>query len=287
MIGKAAQGCTSEAAPVDERQKLSATSGDRPCFVGIAAKFSPWRVGRRYSKCKPCPRGRTPIKAKLIKHWPASERPRERLAHLGPTHLSDAELLSILLGRGVAGTSALDMARELLAHHGGMRGVLNAGPVELQALRGLGPGKSAVLIAARECCCRYMAEKLTPDASSPPPRCQDSCSRAYGIPARGVLLRLLDNGNGAAFEELFHGTIDSTTSIRGNRRQARSTQCGRGDPRPQHRPGCQSPATRIADHRRTDALELVDVRLLDHFVVARRQWRVPGGGGCCRPCHDG
>ena len=80
------------------------------------------------------------VKARLIKEWPAAERPRERLVQSGPGHLTDAELLAILLGRGVTGVSALDLARDLLARFGGMRGVLNAGHAELETLRGLGPG---------------------------------------------------------------------------------------------------------------------------------------------------
>src|SRR5690606_8713248 len=100
-----------------------------------------------------------------IKDWPAEERPRERLSRFGPTHLSDAELLAVMLGRGVSGAPVLDLARQLLTRFGGIRGVLNAQATALESARGLGPGKSALIAATREICCRYMREKLAPGRS--------------------------------------------------------------------------------------------------------------------------
>ena len=67
-----------------------------------------------------------------------------------------------MLGRGVQGHSAVDLARALLLRFGGIRGVLNASLDDLQGLHGVGPGKAAALLAVRECCCRYLQEKLTP-----------------------------------------------------------------------------------------------------------------------------
>ncbi len=100
-----------------------------------------------------------------IKDWPAGERPRERLSNGGPMQLSDAELLAVMLGRGIQGLSAMELARSLLARFGGIRGVLNASLEELQSVHGVGPGKATALVAARECCCRYLQEKLTPGQS--------------------------------------------------------------------------------------------------------------------------
>ena len=213
------------------------------------------------------------IKAQLIKDWPLAERPRERLVQSGPGHLTDAELLAVLLGRGVAGVSALDLARHLLARFGGMRGVLNAGHAELEALHGLGPGKSAALTAARECCCRYMGEKLLPGKtlSSPGDSQEFLLARLRDRPQEVFCCIFLDNRHRVlAFEELFQGTIDNTTVYpREVVRQALQRNAAALILAHNHPSGVPEPseADRLITRRIRDALELVDVRLLDHFVV--------------------
>ena len=209
----------------------------------------------------------------LIKDWPAAERPRERLLQAGPGHLSDAELLAVLLGRGVAGVSALDLARQLLTRFGGMRGVLNAPPVQLEALHGLGPGKSAMLTATRECCCRYMGEKLLPGrAIASPGDSQDFLlARLRDRPHEVFCCIFLDNRHRVlAFEELFRGTIDNTTVYpREVVRQALERNAAALILAHNHPSGVPEPseADRLITRRIRDALELVDVRLLDHFIV--------------------
>jgi DNA repair protein RadC len=213
------------------------------------------------------------IRATLIKEWPAAERPRERLVQSGPGHLTDAELLAILLGRGVAGVSARDRARHLLGCFGGMRGVLNASHAELQALHGLGPVKSAMLTAARECCCRYMGEKLAPGKTiSSPTDSQDFLlARLRDRPHEVFCCIFLDNRHRVlAFEELFQGTIDSTTVYpREVVRQALQRNAAALILAHNHPSGVPEPsdADRLITRRIRDALELVDVRLLDHFIV--------------------
>ena len=76
------------------------------------------------------------MKMPTIKDWPVDERPRERLIQSGAEHLSDTELLAVLLGRGAPGLSAVDLARSLLTHFGGIRGVLSAQFGILQAIHG-------------------------------------------------------------------------------------------------------------------------------------------------------
>ena len=85
-----------------------------------------------------------------IERWPAEDRPRERLYHKGPESLADAELLAIQLGTGLAGCSAMDMARELLARYGSLSGLAGRGIAELAAVRGVGPVKAVRLAAAFE-----------------------------------------------------------------------------------------------------------------------------------------
>ncbi len=234
-----------------------------------------------------CPRGRRfsalargepgPIIAGMapapIKHWPAGERPRERLSQAGPERLSDAELLAVMLGRGIAGLSALDLARDLLARFGGMRGLLNAGPSALEQVRGMGPGRAALLTAARECCCRYMEEKLTPGRplASPADSREYLLARLRDRPHEVFCCIFLDNRHRVlAFEELFRGTIDNTTVyprevvLQALRRNAAALILAHNHPSGVAEP---SEADRLITRRIRDALELVDIRLLDHFII--------------------
>jgi len=87
---------------------------------------------------------------RTMRDMPASEQPRERLQALGPTALTDAELLAILLRTGVAGRTVLDLARDLLIAHGGLLGLLRANPSELAQARGIGPAKAAQIKAGLE-----------------------------------------------------------------------------------------------------------------------------------------
>lgn len=244
----------------------------------------PGRAGREWRRCPsaslslpPAPEARA-IKAPLIKDWPLTERPRERLLQSGPGALTDAELLAILLGRGVPGTSALELARQLLTRFGGMRGVFNAHPGELSTLHGLGPGKSAVLAAARECGCRYMGEKLAPGKviGSPADSQDFLLARLRDRPHEVFCCLFLDSRHRVlAFEELFRGTIDNTTVYpREVVRQALHRNAAALILAHNHPSGVPEPsdADRLITRRIRDALELVDVRLLDHFVV--------GDGSC-------
>jgi DNA repair protein RadC len=85
-----------------------------------------------------------------IREWPAEDRPRERLYHKGAEALADAELLAIQLGTGVPGLSAMDVAREMLAHHGSLSALAGLGVAELAALHGVGRVRAVRLAAAFE-----------------------------------------------------------------------------------------------------------------------------------------
>lgn len=213
-----------------------------------------------------------------IKDWPVAQRPRERLSSAGAAQLSDAELLAIVLGRGVAGVSALDLAQQLLRLFGGMRGVLNAGTAELQEVHGMGPGKAAALIAARECCCRYLQEKLAPGQPlrSPADSREFLLARLRDRPHEVFCCLFLDNRHRVlAFGELFRGTIDNTTvHPREVVRQALKRNAAAVILAHNHPSGVAEPseADQLITQRIRAALELIDVRLLDHFVI---------GDGCC------
>jgi len=208
-----------------------------------------------------------------LKHWPAGERPRERLAQAGAQQLTDTELLALLLGRGVEGNSAVDIARRLLARFGGMRGVLNASHADLQAEHGVGPGKAAALLAARECCCRVLQERLTPGRPirSPADSRDFLIARLRDRPHEVFCCLFLDNRHRVlAFDELFQGTIDNTTVYpREVVRQALKRNAAAVILAHNHPSGVAEPseADQLITRRIRGALELVDVRLLDHFVV--------------------
>lgn len=94
-----------------------------------------------------------------IRHWPAGERPRERLLLEGEEKLSDAELLAIFLRTGVAGQSAVDLARALLLKFGGIRGLFRAKREDLNRIKGLGAAKIAQLKAVKELNRRHLKEE--------------------------------------------------------------------------------------------------------------------------------
>ena len=101
-----------------------------------------------------------------IKSWPAHERPREKLLDAGPEHLSDAELLAVVLptcerqGEG----NAIDRSRAWLARFGSLRALLAASPRTLQALPGIGPARAALILAIGELARRYAEQRLVRDA---------------------------------------------------------------------------------------------------------------------------
>src|SRR6056297_3777376 len=95
-----------------------------------------------------------------IRDWPEGERPREKLLALGVEALSDAELLAIFLRTGVAGRSAVDLARDLLSHFGSISTLLNASRSNFSQARGLGDAKFCQLQAVLELARRHFAEEL-------------------------------------------------------------------------------------------------------------------------------
>lgn len=210
--------------------------------------------------------------------WPAADRPRERLLAEGSNRLTDAEILAVLLGNGGPGMSAIELARSLLSRFGGVRGTLNAGEQQLIAVSGIGTAKAAVLLAARECGCRYLRERLNPGVTIASP----ADSREYLIaslrdrPHEVFCCLFLDNRHRVlAFDELFRGTIDAAAVYpREVVKQALARNAAAVILAHNHPSGVAEPSQsdQLITRRIRDALELVDVRLLDHFVI---------GDNCC------
>jgi len=208
-----------------------------------------------------------------ISDWPADERPREKLLKSGPEALSDAELLAIFLRTGVAGCSAVDLARQLLSQHGGLRPLLQLPRPALCAARGLGDAKYVQLQAALEIGRRYLhARLLRADAlSNPEDTRQYLKARLRDRPYEVFSCLFLDNRHRViAQEDLFRGTIDgATVHPREVVQSALKHQAAAVIAAHNHPSGVAEPsqADLAITRRLRDALGTVDIRLLDHFIV--------------------
>jgi DNA repair protein RadC len=208
-----------------------------------------------------------------INDWPASERPRERLLAQGAGALSDAELLAIFIRTGTRGRSAVDIGRELLARHRGVGRLFAAPPAELLDIAGLGAAKVAQLHAAVELARRAIAEEMRAgDALLSPAAVRDYLRLTLGRREHEVFVVVfLDAQNRViASEELFRGTL-AQTSV--HPREVVKTALARNAAAVilahNHPSGVCEPsaADRALTRALRDALALVDVRVLDHFVV--------------------
>jgi DNA repair protein RadC len=208
-----------------------------------------------------------------ISDWPAAERPRERLLAQGPQALSDAELLAIFLRTGVQGSTAIDLARRLLSEFGGLRELLEASRQRLCATKGLGPVKFVQLQAALELGRRHLeADLRRGQPLTSPQQSRDFLLAALRGHSQEVFACLfLDNRHRViGFEELFFGTIDSATvHPREVVKRALYHNAAAVILAHNHPSGVAEPSR--ADEQLTrqlqSALALVEVRVLDHFIV--------------------
>ncbi len=208
-----------------------------------------------------------------ITDWPEGERPREKLLARGASSLSDAELLAIFLRTGVKGKSAVDLARELLDHFGGLRPLLEADHTQFCAAKGLGDAKFTQLQAVLEMSSRHLkAQLLRGDALTSPQLTRSYLSsqlRHYPHEAFGALY--LDNRHRVIhFGILFTGTIDgASVHPREVVRDALKHNAAAVIFAHNHPSGIAEPSS--ADHNITrqlqKALELVDIRVLDHIII--------------------
>lgn len=208
-----------------------------------------------------------------ISDWPAAERPRERLLAKGAESLSDAELLAIFLRVGVRGKNAVELARDLLQRFGGLRGLLTARQSVFCAEHGLGNAKFAQLQAVLEMARRHLAEGWSRgDALDSPRRVAEylrSTLRDRGREVFAVLF--LDQRHRVLrFEEMFQGTIDSTSvHIREVVKRALELNAAALIVAHNHPSGVAEPsvADRQLTRRLEEALTLLELRLLDHFII--------------------
>lgn len=208
-----------------------------------------------------------------IRHWPGAERPREKLLERGAHALSDAELLALLLGSGIRGHSAVELARTLIAQFGSLRMLLNAEADRCFAQAGIGPARYAVLKAALELARRHFREALRvgPTLGAPEATRTFLIAQLRDRPYEVFCCLFLDNRHRLiAFEELFRGTIDRAgVHPREVLRQTLAHNAAALIFAHNHPSGVLEPsqADELITRRLKEALALVDVRVLDHFII--------------------
>ena len=208
-----------------------------------------------------------------IKDWPLPERPRERLINHGPGVLSDAELLATLLGTGTSGQSAVDLARQILTTSGGLRALLELPFAACVQLPGLGRARFVILQAALELSRRYLRAGLDRAGPLADPHAARAYLAAQFKPLRREVFAclFLDTRHQViAFETLFYGTLDAATvHPREVVRRALELNAGAVILAHNHPSGVAEPsqADRVLTRRLSEALGLVEVRVIDHVVV--------------------
>lgn len=208
-----------------------------------------------------------------IRDWPAAERPREKLLEQGSASLSDAELLAIFLRTGVTGKSAVDLARHLLTEFGSLRALLEADLGSFSRQLGLGPAKFSQLQAVLEMGRRHLAERLRRDSALESPQAvrdylksllRHEHHEVFGCLFMDSKHRML------AFEVLFRGSIDSASVYpRQVVKRALAHNAAAVIFCHNHPSGVPEPseADKTLTQRLTEALDLIEVRVLDHFIV--------------------
>lgn len=212
-----------------------------------------------------------------ITDWPVEDRPRERLIKHGATILSDAELLAIFLRLGVAGKSAVDLARDMLHHFGSLNSLFSASLSDFSKLHGLGPAKYAQLQAVLELTRRSLSEELAIGiALNSPQAVTKYLLLLLGAkPYESFAVLFLDVKNRLiACEEMFRGTLTHTSVYpREIVKEALAHNAASVILAHNHPSGSPEPSG--ADHNLTQtlkqALALIDVRVLDHFVVGNKK----------------
>ena len=208
-----------------------------------------------------------------IAQWPADDRPREKLIAKGPEALSDAELVAILFRTGIRGRTAVDLARDALNQCGSLSALLSAERATFQLIAGLGDAKFAQLQAVLEMSRRALREVLDRGAALSSPQAVRDYLRLklQGRPHEVFVGVFLDAQNRVLqVEELFRGTLTQTSVFpREIVKRALHYNAAAVIFAHNHPSGVAEPSR--ADEALTQTLKhtlaLVDVKVLDHFVV--------------------
>ena len=208
-----------------------------------------------------------------ITDWAIEDRPREKLLNKGAEALTDAELLAIFLRTGIKGKTAVDLARDLLAESGGLAPLLSADEKSFCQGKGLGQAKYVQMQAVVEMSRRFLQEKMKRgDAMSNVSDVKNYLkSRLQNYPFEVFACLFLDNKHSVIeYEELFRGTIDAASVHprevvrRVLHHNAAAIVLAHNHPSGVAEP---SQSDNLITQKLKDALQLIDVRLLDHFVI--------------------
>jgi DNA repair protein RadC len=208
-----------------------------------------------------------------LKGLPPDTRPREKLLQRGPGALSDAELLALLLRTGIQGKNVVQLAQELVDRFGGIAGLLHSGPDALKAVKGLGPAKRAEILAVVELARRALAQEIQqrPLFDSPQAVAHYLQLQLGHKPHEVFAVLFLDSQHRLlALEELFRGTLSQTSVyprevvLRALHHHAAAVVLAHNHPSGTAEP---SRADEMLTQTLKSALALVDVRVLDHFIV--------------------
>ncbi len=208
-----------------------------------------------------------------IKDWPADQQPREKLLAQGAASLTDAELLAIFLRTGSPGKSAVDLAQDLLVEFTCLRALMQADCATFTQAKGLGNAKYAQLQAVLEMARRHTFEVLDRgDVLTSP-----EATRAYlsnqlrHYPHEVFACLFLDNQHHILkFEELFRGTIDGASVYpREVVKKALEHNAAALIFAHNHPSGISEPsqADKLITDKLKEALALLDIRVLDHFII--------------------
>ncbi len=209
-----------------------------------------------------------------INEWPEDQRPRERLIKLGSTALSDAELLAVFLRTGVSGKSAVDLGREMISHFGSLSKLFSANIKDFSAIHGLGNAKFAQLHAVLELAKRAINEELRVNTSLSSPQAVKSYLQllignksyeSFAVLFLDVKNRLIVS------EELFRGTLNHASVYpREVVKTALFHNAAAIILAHNHPSGSCEPSRADIDLTKNlqQALRLVDIKVLDHFIVA-------------------
>jgi len=211
----------------------------------------------------------------VLKDIPAGARPREKLLAQGPGALADAELIALLLRTGFKGTSVLHLAQQMLDALGGLGGLLQAQPADLKRIKGLGPAKRAEIAAVMELARRSLAQQLSErPVFDTPQRVKDYLRMQLGHLNHEVFAVLfLDAQNHLiGLEEMFRGTLTQTSVYpREVVKRALDLHASAVILAHNHPSGVAEPsrADEFLTQTLSSALQLIDVRVLDHMVVGQ------------------
>jgi len=210
-----------------------------------------------------------------ITNWPESERPRERLLAQGASSLSDAELVAVLLRTGVRGRSAVDLARDLIERCQGIAGLLER--IATENVKGLGTAKRTQFVAALELARRSLSEQMKKrSALTSPGAVRDYLRLTLAARAHEVFVCIWLDAQHRVIDcaEVFRGTLTQTSVYpREIVKAALAANAAAVIFAHNHPSGAAQPsqADELLTRNLKDALALVEVKVLDHFIVAGSQ----------------